>query len=64
MLYISGSGKTYAYLLPVVHNILGQSEQLEAVRNSPYCIIMVPSKELVYQLKVLQHLQTLDISGK
>lgn len=49
----TGSGKTYAYLLPLVHNIL-QKKKVDMydpmLKNSPDSIILVPSMELVVQL--------------
>ncbi|XP_052766560.1 probable ATP-dependent RNA helicase DDX28 [Mya arenaria] len=50
----TGSGKTLAYLLPLFHNILklkkaGQYD--ESMTNAPLCIVMVPSRELVKQVK-------------
>ena len=56
MVIISGSGKTYAYLLPILHNILKNQSSSEVdeseVRNSPRAIITAPSHELIAQLEV------------
>ena len=56
MVIISGSGKTYAYLLPILHNILKDQSSSEVddseVRNSPRAIITAPSHELIAQLEV------------
>lgn len=51
----TGSGKTFAYLLPIVHQILQQSRDTTAefsddTRISPYAIIMVPTLELADQI--------------
>lgn len=49
----TGSGKTYAYLLPIVQNILQQKEAgllTEDSKNSPHSIIVVPSIELANQI--------------
>ena len=51
---VAGCGKTYAYLLPVLQNILREDAHVETttVPNSPKAIITVPSHELVTQLGV------------
>ena len=59
MVMISGSGKTYAYLLPILHNILKDQSSSEVddseVPNSPRAIIIAPSHELIAQLEVSAH---------
>ena len=37
-----------AYLLPMLQNMLLTQSEMKH-RNTPYCIILVPSKELIYQ---------------
>ncbi|XP_076099302.1 putative ATP-dependent RNA helicase DDX28 [Mytilus galloprovincialis] len=54
----TGSGKTLAYLLPIMEMISRQKKSdakfgAEIPENSPRCIILVPTKELVQQVKVL-----------
>ncbi|CAG2240052.1 MIB [Mytilus edulis] len=54
----TGSGKTLAYLLPIMEMISRQKKRdakfgTEIPENSPRCIILVPTKELVQQVKVL-----------
>ena len=44
----TGSGKTFSYLIPIIHNIL-TSYQLESIKTFK-CIIILPTKELCVQL--------------
>ncbi|XP_045167090.2 probable ATP-dependent RNA helicase DDX28 [Mercenaria mercenaria] len=49
----TGSGKTYAYLLPIVHNIIRQKKAgllSDKTKNSPHSVIVVPSIELASQI--------------
>lgn len=52
-----GSGKTLAYLLPIIENLVRQkTHNPNETNNSPRAVILVPAKELVHQLMVsLQH---------
>lgn len=52
-----GSGKTLAYLLPIIENLVQQkTHNPNETNNSPRAVILVPAKELVHQLMVsLQH---------
>lgn len=43
----TGSGKTFSYLLPILHNILLQ----KAPSGQTLCVIIVPTKELSIQLQ-------------
>lgn len=51
----TGCGKTYAYLLPVLHNILREQSgtEEEVNPNSPRTVITVPTHELVSQLRTV-----------
>lgn len=54
-LLLSGSGKTFAYLLPIVQNILQQKRKQilnESETNAPHSLIIVPTIELVNQIMV------------
>ncbi|MGD9662218.1 MAG: DEAD/DEAH box helicase [Porticoccaceae bacterium] len=44
----TGSGKTFAYLLPVLHQLLSDKSLLS--RSSPYCLILLPTRELADQV--------------
>ncbi|KAL4238390.1 hypothetical protein ACF0H5_003099 [Mactra antiquata] len=49
----TGSGKTYAYLLPIIHNIIQQKKRgilTEQSMNSPHTMILVPTFELANQI--------------
>lgn len=48
----TGTGKTLAYLLPIIHLIKEQEKNNErkTIPNKPFAIIIVPSKELVDQI--------------
>lgn len=43
----SGCGKTLAYLLPIIHNIIGEKSP---GMNSPRALILVPGRELAHQI--------------
>ncbi|XP_031341218.1 probable ATP-dependent RNA helicase DDX28 isoform X1 [Photinus pyralis] len=43
----SGCGKTLAYLLPIIHNIIGEKS---SSMNSPRALILVPGRELAHQI--------------
>ena len=47
----TGSGKTYAYLLPLVQSVLNQKQQMKGL-SYEYCraVILVPNKELAQQV--------------
>merc|ERR1712232_428291 len=45
----TGSGKTFAYLLPAVSHILGQGGR-KAHSNSPVCMVLLPTRELAMQV--------------
>ena len=47
---LSGSGKTLAYLLPIMECILNYKETHGSQPNRPFCIIVVPSRELGHQI--------------
>lgn len=44
----TGSGKTFAYLLPLVQKILGQTGGM--LLEGPAAIVLVPSQELCQQV--------------
>ena len=44
----TGTGKTLAYLLPVMHQLLGNPRLL--ARESPHCLILLPTRELADQV--------------
>ena len=54
MVSIVGSGKTLAYLLPVIHKL--KTEEVEkgitSLPGSPHACIVVPSRELAVQVLV------------
>lgn len=48
-----GSGKTLAYLLPIIENLVRQkTHNPNETDNAPRAVILVPAKELVHQLMV------------
>ncbi|KAH3856859.1 hypothetical protein DPMN_099454, partial [Dreissena polymorpha] len=50
----TGSGKTFAYMLPMVHNILQQRDSgiyQRDITGSPACIVLVPTHDLASQLR-------------
>lgn len=53
---VSGSGKTLAYLLPIMELIArekeNETEHDTVLENCPRCIVLVPTKELAEQIKV------------
>jgi len=49
----TGCGKTLAYLLPMINNILKWKELVkDQPYNSPFGLIVVPTRELAYQIGV------------
>lgn len=46
----TGCGKTLAYLAPIIHQILSYNTCIPADINSPFAIIVCPSRELSQQL--------------
>lgn len=48
----TGTGKTLAYLLPILHLIKSQEKDnvKNTIKNRPFAIIIVPSKELIEQI--------------
>lgn len=48
----TGSGKTAAFVLPIIHQIQMLKEQTKEFHNpeSPYAIVIAPTKELAEQL--------------
>jgi len=65
----TGTGKTLAYLLPILHIIksLEKNNEKNTLPNRPFAIIIVPSKELVEQIlkvcKSFLHLIKLNAGG-
>lgn len=50
----TGSGKTLAYLLPIFEQILQWKENvIKPSFNAPYVLILVPSRELADQIRVM-----------
>ncbi len=49
----SGSGKTGAYLLPLLAALMRRTRQGQAVRNTAYptALVLVPTHELVQQVR-------------
>jgi len=55
----TGCGKTLAYLLPVVQQImLKKQDGTERGVNQPLAVILVPSRELAEQIHVSQFVKT------
>ncbi|KAF4668446.1 hypothetical protein FOL47_003029 [Perkinsus chesapeaki] len=56
----TGSGKTMAYVLPLLHRLLRSNpDNLYPLENKPRAIIMVPTRELAIQvIKVVRQLTT------
>ena len=50
----TGSGKTLAYLLPIFERILLE-DKLDFRKRSPFALILVPTAELVLQVKQMIH---------
>ena len=46
----TGSGKTYAYLLPIC-SFLNKQKNIMQTEISPLCLVVVPTRELMYQVK-------------
>ncbi|XP_044742429.1 probable ATP-dependent RNA helicase DDX28 [Chrysoperla carnea] len=53
----TGSGKTLAYLLPMIERLIAWKKQFdERPMNSPLAVILLPSRELTYQIgEVINH---------
>ena len=51
----TGSGKTAAFLLPIIHNLLqdGVSANVGAREQSPQVIVVTPTRELANQVNIL-----------
>lgn len=45
----TGCGKTIAYLLPIIQDIIENKVEMEVV-NTPKALILVPNRELAYQI--------------
>lgn len=59
-----GSGKTLAYLLPIIDNLIRQRKHApNEMYNAPRAVILVPAKELVHQLMVGTELELISKSG-
>jgi len=51
----TGSGKTAAFLIPIIHELqqiiqTNNHQNMRLPKNSPLCIILSPTKELAEQL--------------
>jgi len=46
----TGSGKTAAYVIPVVQKMLTNTKYAKREPNCPCCLIMAPTRELVIQI--------------
>lgn len=46
----TGTGKTHTYLLPIVDQIQRWKKLVEPKKNSPFVLILAPSRELVLQI--------------
>jgi superfamily II DNA/RNA helicase len=64
----TGSGKTYAYLLPIIHALKMEEEKNDRIGrlpNRPRAIILAPSKELITQIydiaKEISHIVKLKV---
>ncbi len=60
----TGSGKTAAYAIPILHNIVWEE-------NKPQCLVLVPTRELALQIKedfihlgIYKRVKTVGIFGK
>lgn len=62
----TGCGKTLAYLLPALHLIINQKrlENQENVFNSPFCLVLTPSRELATQVYEVAKDLTKDLGLK
>uniref|UniRef100_A0A914NZK3 RNA helicase n=1 Tax=Panagrolaimus davidi TaxID=227884 RepID=A0A914NZK3_9BILA len=46
----TGSGKTAAFLIPIVQKLLAQQSEGQLPRSNPICLIIAPTRELVSQI--------------
>ncbi|XP_049286817.1 ATP-dependent RNA helicase vasa [Anopheles funestus] len=46
----TGSGKTAAFMLPMIHNLLDMEDALELRTRNPYIVIVAPTRELAIQI--------------
>uniref|UniRef100_A0A914Y145 RNA helicase n=1 Tax=Panagrolaimus superbus TaxID=310955 RepID=A0A914Y145_9BILA len=46
----TGSGKTAAFLIPVIQKMIEEKEQGQLSRDGPICLIIAPTRELVSQI--------------
>lgn len=62
----TGSGKTIAYLAPIIHHLieLQKYQQADIPTNSPLVVILVPSKELAEQIGDVARKLSSDIMVK
>jgi ATP-dependent RNA helicase DDX56/DBP9 len=49
----TGSGKTFSYLLPMLHALLKLCSEKRAIKASPNVFILVPTRELCQQVSSL-----------
>lgn len=48
----TGTGKTHTYLLPIIDQIRRWKKLVEPKKNTPFVLILAPSRELVLQIGV------------
>jgi ATP-dependent RNA helicase DDX56/DBP9 len=46
----TGSGKTFAYLLPLLHELLKLSSEGRIRKSAPNALVLVPTRELCQQV--------------
>ncbi|XP_050072463.1 ATP-dependent RNA helicase vasa [Anopheles maculipalpis] len=46
----TGSGKTAAFMLPMIHNLLDMEDGLELRTRNPFVVIVAPTRELAIQI--------------
>ncbi|XP_061509051.1 ATP-dependent RNA helicase vasa isoform X1 [Anopheles gambiae] len=46
----TGSGKTAAFMLPMIHHLLDKEDSLELRTRNPYIVIVAPTRELAIQI--------------
>ena len=53
----TGSGKTAAFLLPIINNLLeeGVAANVGVREQSPQVIVVTPTRELANQVNILKH---------
>ena len=51
----TGSGKTVAFLVPIIKNIVEMMDINPFNRNAPKCIVLVPTRELCRQIFTVAH---------